>query len=174
MWISEFPYVLWLKWYNLMKIMKCAHLRWNWDCSYSLRITHNLEAICQCFCISKNASKTKSRGIGDDFVWFSNLRLSHRRVQAMTSRTGFLDFWHSRCRRAEKMKKYRILAEEVLKKWQIAFPPRRGSKKKMILMQHGSTNNDFFNTSPTRTLVLRNVKNGFLWFLMILEGWKSG
>ena len=172
MWISEFPYVLWLKWYNFMKIMKCAHLRWNWDCSYSLRITHNLEAICWCFCISKNASKSKSRVIGDDFVWFLNLRLSHRRVQAMTSRTGFLDFWHSRCRRVEKIKKIAFSLGRCCKNGKSRSHAGRESKKIMLPMQHGSAKIDLFNTSRTRTLVLRNVKNEFLWFLVILEGWK--
>ena len=144
--------------------MKCAHLRWNWDCSYSLRITHILEAICWCFCISKNASKSKSRVIGDDFVWFSNLRLSHRRVQAMTSRTGFLDFWHSRCRGVEKMKKIAFSLGRCWKNGKSRSHAGRESKKIMLPMQHGSAKIDFCNTSRTRTLVLRNVKK---WILMI-------
>ena len=35
------------------------------------------------------------------------------------------------------------------------------NQKKMLPMQHGSAKIDFCNTSRTRTLVLRNVKNEF-------------
>ena len=53
----------------------------------------------------------------------------------------------------QESEKASVLAAEVLKKLEIAFPRCMGIKKKVIPMQHGSAKSDFFDTSSARMLV---------------------
>ena len=122
--IVEIPWLFQQIRWKLMKCLKHADGRWSCNCWYSLGNTHIPESICQILSDSKNASRSKSRGVGEDFVSFYFVGLRRRRVQTMASKCDFVDFWASRVRGVEKMKKNRLLAGEVSSSVKIAFPRR--------------------------------------------------
>ena len=138
-------------WWILMKFVKYADGRWSCNCWYSLRNTHIRESICQILSDSKNASRSKSRGVGEDFVSICFLRLRRRRVQTIASRCDFVDFWASRVRGVEKMKKIAFWLGRCHQVWKSRSHAGCGSQKIMTPMQHGSAKIDFCDTSSART-----------------------
>ena len=99
-----------------LKIVMLAKQLLSGNYWYSVGNAHILESSSSNMSFLENAFQTKSRGVGDDFVWFFISRLPRQGVHTTAPRCENIDFGAFRCRGVEKMKKNRILAGEVLKK----------------------------------------------------------